>query len=72
MLSGLSAQAEDVDVPRDELVQETVYPVFDNPISIKNSEFNSVMKNLNDKKSNYKFINDRESKNNQNIIDEDD
>lgn len=28
--------AENVDVPVDELTQETVYPVFDNPVSVKN------------------------------------
>jgi outer membrane beta-barrel protein len=28
--------AENVDVPVDELAQETVYPVFDNPVSVKN------------------------------------
>jgi len=27
--------ADDVDVPEDELAQETVYPVFDNPVSVK-------------------------------------
>lgn len=31
-----NALAADVDVPADELVQETVYPVFDNPVSVKN------------------------------------
>lgn len=30
------AQAARVDVPQDELTQETVYPVFDNPVSVKN------------------------------------
>ena len=31
-----AAYAEDLDVPTDELVTETVYPVFDNPVSVKN------------------------------------
>ena len=39
LMFGLSFQAlaaDSVDVPRDELTQETVYPVFDNPVSVKN------------------------------------
>ena len=35
-LSNIARSAENVDVPRDELTQETVYPVFDNPVSVKN------------------------------------
>ncbi len=34
--SGTAAHAADLDVPKDELTQETVYPVFDNPVSVKN------------------------------------
>lgn len=35
--SGVQTLAdENIDVPQDELVQETVYPVFDNPVSVKN------------------------------------
>jgi outer membrane beta-barrel protein len=36
MLLSFSAMAADVDVPDDELAQETVYPIFDNPVSLKN------------------------------------
>lgn len=32
----ISYAEENIDVPKDELVQETVYPVFDNPVSVKN------------------------------------
>ena len=35
MLIAISAFA-DVEVPQDELAQETVYPVFDNSVSLKN------------------------------------
>lgn len=36
-LFGVTAlAAENIDVPVDELTQETVYPVFDNPVSVKN------------------------------------
>jgi outer membrane beta-barrel protein len=36
-LFSLNALAsENVDVPTDELTQETVYPIFDNPVSVKN------------------------------------
>ncbi len=36
-LISLCAHAEDnVNVPADELTQETVYPIFDNPVSVKN------------------------------------
>ena len=30
------AIADDVEVPSDELAQESVYPIFDNPVSVKN------------------------------------
>lgn len=30
------ATADDVEVPVDELAQESVYPIFDNPVSVKN------------------------------------
>ncbi|MBC7421781.1 MAG: outer membrane beta-barrel domain-containing protein [Bdellovibrio sp.] len=36
LVSGVIAHADNVDVPKDELTQETVYPVFDNPVSVKN------------------------------------
>lgn len=36
MTLSFQAVAADVDVPEDELAQETVYPVFDNPVSLKN------------------------------------
>ncbi len=37
LVSGAISYAdENIDVPKDELVQETVYPVFDNPVSVKN------------------------------------
>lgn len=34
--SSIGIAEENIDVPKDELVQETVYPVFDNPVSVKN------------------------------------
>lgn len=36
MTVSFHAMAADVDVPEDELAQETVYPIFDNPVSLKN------------------------------------
>ena len=36
MTLSFHAMAADVDVPEDELAQETVYPIFDNPVSLKN------------------------------------
>lgn len=36
MIISFKAIAADVDVPEDELAQETVYPIFDNPVSLKN------------------------------------
>ena len=36
VVSGAVAYADDVEVPQDELTQESVYPVFDNPVSVKN------------------------------------
>lgn len=36
MMVSVHAVAADVDVPEDELAQETVYPIFDNPVSLKN------------------------------------
>lgn len=36
LMTSLSVKAADVDVPEDELAQETVYPIFDNPVSVKN------------------------------------
>ncbi|MFZ3228694.1 MAG: outer membrane beta-barrel domain-containing protein [Pseudobdellovibrio sp.] len=36
MISTAAKAAGDVDVPEDELAQETVYPIFDNPVSLKN------------------------------------
>ena len=30
------SEAAEINVPQDELAQETVYPVFDNPVSVKN------------------------------------
>lgn len=35
-LSSLTFADESMNVPEDELTQETVYPVFDNPVSVKN------------------------------------
>jgi outer membrane beta-barrel protein len=34
--SSIVCAEENIDVPKDELVTETVYPVFDNPVSVKN------------------------------------
>ena len=36
LLTSTEVFAEDVEVPADELAQESVYPVFDNPVSLKN------------------------------------
>lgn len=32
----IDSQAAEVNVPKDELAQESVYPIFDNPVSVKN------------------------------------
>lgn len=32
----ISSEAAEMNVPQDELAQETVYPVFDNPVSVRN------------------------------------
>ncbi|OFZ30559.1 MAG: outer membrane beta-barrel domain-containing protein [Bdellovibrionales bacterium RIFCSPHIGHO2_01_FULL_40_29] len=36
------AAIADVEVPQDELAQETVYPVFDNPVSVKNRNIRDI------------------------------
>lgn len=36
IIFSIQAEAAQVNVPQDELAQETVYPVFDNPISVRN------------------------------------
>lgn len=36
IFSRVAYTAEEVNVPRDELAQESVYPIFDNPVSVKN------------------------------------
>ncbi len=40
--SSISIADENVDVPTDELVQETVYPIFDNPVSVKNRNVQDI------------------------------
>lgn len=36
LISSVALAAENINVPVDELAQETVYPLFDNPVSVKN------------------------------------
>lgn len=36
LVAGNVYAASDVEVPQDELAQESVYPIFDNPVSLKN------------------------------------
>lgn len=36
ILWGLCSSADEIDVPKDELAQESVYPTFDNTVSVKN------------------------------------
>ncbi len=36
LLIGSVANADEMNVPKDELAQESVYPVFDNPLSVRN------------------------------------
>lgn len=36
IIFSIHAEAAEMNVPQDELAQETVYPVFDNPISVRN------------------------------------
>lgn len=36
LLIAFESRSEEMNVPQDELAKETVYPVFDNPVSVKN------------------------------------
>lgn len=42
ILIGATSQADQIVVPQDELAQETVYPIFDNPVSVRNRNIQDV------------------------------